>query len=384
MNAEASGSGDRATNPFSPTFGVSPPILAGRQQILSSFRRALDEGVGSPGRATLYLGGRGSGKTVLLNEIEDIASQHGWLTVSETASPGLVERLTTQRLPMAARRAFDHADPPARLTSISGFGFGLRWETSRETPQPGDLRAMLTALAGAMDQGRRGLLITIDEIQGAPKADLVELAVAVQHLFRERQPIAVAFGGLPAIIKDRLLDESVLTFLRRAERHVVGPVAVYQAADALRETAVQAGKRFDADAVETAAEASAGYPFMIQLIGYHVWQAASRSDTIGVNAVNEAIPEAERRLGSLVLEPALGDLSPNDRRFLLAMSLDSGPSKIGELARRLGFSSNQASQYRLRLLDSQMISSPARGLVDIAMPYLRSYLRTHGALGETL
>jgi len=123
---------------------------------------------------------------------------------------------------------------------------------------------------------------------------------------------------------------------------------------------------------------------MIQLIGYHAWRAALPSDTIDAAAVNDAIPEAETRLGTLVLEPALADLSPGDRRFLLAMSLDAGPSKIGELARRLDFSSNQTSQYRLRLLDSQMISSPARGIVDIAMPYLRSFLRTHGALGETL
>ena len=58
-----------AENPYSPTFGVSPPVLAGREAVLTSFHRALEEGVGSPGRATLYLGGRGSGKTVILNRL---------------------------------------------------------------------------------------------------------------------------------------------------------------------------------------------------------------------------------------------------------------------------------------------------------------------------
>jgi len=123
-------------------------------------------------------------------------------------------------------------------------------------------------------------------------------------------------------------------------------VEVFEAADALAQTAAGAGRVF--------------------------------------NAVQAAVLVAERRLGSLVLEPALGDLSPNDRRFLLAMSVDDGPSKIGELAKRLDVSSNQASQYRLRLLDTQMISSPSRGLVDFAMPYLRAHVRQHGALGESL
>ena len=82
-------------NPFRPSFGNSPPVLAGRDELIEQFAEALDNGPGAPGRATLYTGARGTGKTVMLNEVADIARQRGWLVIEETASPGVVTRLVT-------------------------------------------------------------------------------------------------------------------------------------------------------------------------------------------------------------------------------------------------------------------------------------------------
>ena len=88
-----------APNPFRPTFGTSPPLLVGREAQLDAFAASLEEGPGSPGRATVYTGARGVGKTVMLNAVEDLARQFGCLVVSETATPGLVDRLIRDGLP---------------------------------------------------------------------------------------------------------------------------------------------------------------------------------------------------------------------------------------------------------------------------------------------
>lgn len=56
--------------PSTPTFGASPPILAGRGELIEEFGGALEDGPGAPGRATIYSGARGTGKTVLLNAVE--------------------------------------------------------------------------------------------------------------------------------------------------------------------------------------------------------------------------------------------------------------------------------------------------------------------------
>jgi hypothetical protein len=56
----------------------------GREEEVDSFRDAIDEGPGSPARAILLTGARGTGKTVLLNTLEDTARQAGWLVASAT------------------------------------------------------------------------------------------------------------------------------------------------------------------------------------------------------------------------------------------------------------------------------------------------------------
>jgi hypothetical protein len=61
---------------------------------------------------------RGSGKTVLLNAMDDEARTQCWQVTSETAVPGLVTRLTRQRLVEIAHRiAADRH--PSRLRSVS-------------------------------------------------------------------------------------------------------------------------------------------------------------------------------------------------------------------------------------------------------------------------
>ena len=64
-------------NPFHPSFGVSPPLLVGRDSMIEDFVEGLEDGPGAAGRATLYTGARGSGKTVMLNAIEDRAKTFG-------------------------------------------------------------------------------------------------------------------------------------------------------------------------------------------------------------------------------------------------------------------------------------------------------------------
>ena len=56
-------------NPFRPSFGVSPRVLAGREDVIEEFDIGLDEGPGSPMRSVLVSGARGIGKTVLLGEL---------------------------------------------------------------------------------------------------------------------------------------------------------------------------------------------------------------------------------------------------------------------------------------------------------------------------
>ena len=245
-------------NPFKPSFGVSPPLLAGRDELIEEFSDALEDGPGSAGRATLFTGARGAGKTVMLNAIEDRAKSLGWIVVSETAARGLIERLTERRLPALLQR-FDPAAVRRRLTEVKApftSGGGVTWETIEAHVAQTDLRSQIELLTDLLAENGTGLLLTLDEIHRNQIDELRELATVVQHAFREERELAFVGAGLSAAISDVLNDE-VLTFLRRADRHHLGPVDLDEVRRALRDPIVAAGRQVGDDALAAMAEGTA-------------------------------------------------------------------------------------------------------------------------------
>lgn len=362
-------------NPFRPTFGNSPPVLAGRDEIIEQFAEALDNGPGAPGRATLYTGARGTGKTVMLNEAADVARQRGWLVIEETASAGFVTRLVTQHLPEILGDLDPHGRH-TRLKAVTGpLGIGaIAWDSTDRHVVAAGLRNQLELTCDLLADQSTGLLVTLDEVHTTHTADLRDLFTTVQHLFRNDRNVAIVAAGLPSAISN-LLNDDVLTFLRRADRHVLGPVAHDEVERALRETIEAAGRMIGLAACRRAANATGGYPFLIQLVGYHVWRQHADVRPITVADVDAGAVTALERMGSLVHEPALADLSNVDRNFLAMMAIDDGPSRISEIARRMGVELGYTSVYRQRLIDAQMIESAGHGLLRFTLPHMAEYLR---------
>jgi hypothetical protein len=194
-------------NPFSPTFGTSPRVVVGREQIVQRIAQALDNPF-DPARKTLFVASRGCGKTVLLNEAQMVARQRGWFVIQEDARRGLMGRIHGQ-----INDIIRSISPPPRrkLTSVQASGFGAAWENSGDQPQ--SLRTELRELAGRADGG---VMITIDEIHEVDRAELAALANDIQHLDRESVPIAVFFAGLPSAADEE--DPRRITFLARSWR----------------------------------------------------------------------------------------------------------------------------------------------------------------------
>ena len=366
-------------NPFHASFGVSPPLLVGRDELLEDFVEALEDGPGSAGRATLYTGARGAGKTVMLNAVEDRARERGWLIVSETATPGFVSRMTQQHLPRLLRD-FDPKAVQRRMSGVSApLNIGaLTWNTIEAHVVQAGLRNQLEMLTDLLAENRSGVLITLDEIHHNQIEELRELATVVQHAFRENRELAFAGAGLAASVSE-IVNDDVLTFLRRAERHTLGPVARADVERAFREPIQAAGRSIGDQALQIMVDGARGYPFMLQLVGAQTWRLNPDAAEITVDDATRGVTRARRRLGALIHEPALSAASDIGKSFLLAMAQDDGPSKMADIQQHLGVDVNYASQYRLRLIAAELIYPTRRGYVDFALPYLREYLRQHSA-----
>jgi len=366
-------------NPFHASFGVSPPLLVGRDAVLEDFVEALDDGPGSAGRATLYTGARGAGKTVMLNAVEDRAKERGWLVISETATPGFVGRITQQHLPRLLRE-FDPNAVGRRMTGVTApLNVGaLAWETIEAHVVRAGLRNQLELLTDLLVEHGTGVLITLDEIHQNQIEELREMAATVQHAFREGRELAFAGAGLAASVSD-VVNDGVLTFLRRAERHALGPVPRPDVERAFRQPIEASGRSIGADALQIMVDGAGGYPFLLQLVGAQTWRLHPAAAEITVDDATLGVVRARRRLGALIHEPALTVASDMDRAFLLAMAQDDGPAKMADIQQRLNVDATYASQYRLRLMAAELIYPTRRGYVDFALPFLREYLREHSA-----
>lgn len=90
-------------------------------------------------------------------------------------------------------------------------------------------------------------------------------------------------AGLPSAFSD-LLNDDVLTCLRRATREDLRDVALDDVRETMAQTIADYGRTITDTALTAAAVATGGYPFMIQLVGYHCWRKAD-GDVIDEAAV---------------------------------------------------------------------------------------------------
>ena len=356
----------KQTNPFKPTAGAEPPILAGRERVIDDFTDGLDEGPGAPGRLMRITGPRGSGKTVLLTELGDIARDRGWLVVDATAQKGLCGELVERMSPKSLATELSADIDLGVLKAHAGMSSADRSRGFREA---------LTEASGHRPE--TGVMVTVDEAQNADLADMTEIATSVQHLIREKRNVAFVFAGITTGVLD-FINDSALTFLRRAKAEELAAIPIRDVKAALKKTFEDTGLTIDGDCLEKAAEATNGYAFMIQLVGYHVWRLAGRhageSPAVKAEDVAAGVREAFADYDEAVIVPALAGLSERAMLFLIEMAKAGGSASTGRIAEKLGVPPTSLSSARRTLLSRQVIESPARGRVRFSVPRLKEYL----------
>ena len=169
------------------------------------------------------------------------------------------------------------------------------------------------------------------------------------------------------------------TFLRRAYPEELDTIPMDEVEAVFKATFEKNGVRIDEDALATAAESTAGYAYLIQLVGYNVWRAAQvragmEFDAISAGDVDKGVAAARREFERTVLETAVAHLSKTAMEYLVAMAEDALASSTGEIASRLGVSASSLSAARKLLISRQIIEPTARGYVGFSIPFMKEYL----------
>ncbi|HET7385989.1 MAG TPA: ATP-binding protein [Nocardioidaceae bacterium] len=364
----------RVPNPYRPGFNQTPTALAGREGVLAAFREALDVAAldARTPRPLLLTGGRGVGKTVVMGEAAVMAAtDYGWLTVPvevrprSSFTPQLVERLSIARDLYAQAPAGRDVEVVSTKVRAAVLGLGAEVELRRRThpasTTAGELDAALAGAVEAAEAHSAGLVVTLDEIHLAERAELADLAATLQQRVPDGWPLVVVMAGLPSMREPR----RAVTYLERGEWHVLGPLDPAASRTALERPAIAAGRPLSAAAADLLVDASGGYPYAIQVLGHHAWRTSAHSDGIDVRHARAAVAAGQRDLEAGLYAVRWQDASPREREYLLALaklsSEDVDATSAG-VARRLGRAPSDVSYLRDRLVKKGTLFADGRRL----------------------
>ena len=385
---------DPVSNPYAPGAGNQPPELAGRKEILERTKTTLARvKAGKSAKSFMLVGLRGVGKTVLLNKIEEIAEESGYIAV-------LLETPENKNLPELLiphlRKILFRLDNKEKVNEIVKRGMmvlksfanavkvsvgevevGLNIEPERGIADSGDIETDLPDLFQAIGEAARSrstsVAIIIDELQYVPEKEFSALIMAMHRVSQKQLPIILIGAGLPQLVG--LAGKSKSYAERLFDYPKVDALSRVDAILAIVEPARREGVDFTSEALSRAVELTQGYPYFLQEWGYHTWNAAVKSP-IGLQDVVLATDSATRSLDESFFRVRFDRLTPREKDYLFAMAkLGSGPHRSGDISSELGVTVESIAPVRSSLIKKGMVYSPAHGDTAFTVPMFDQYLK---------
>jgi hypothetical protein len=383
---------DPLKNPFSPGAGSRPPELAGREEVLRSANIALQRVIqGRSAQSQIFLGLRGTGKTVLLNEVLSLAEVAGYLTsfVETPENRKLADLLYPQMRQALRKLSAIEGAKAAAITALRALrGFASVFKISLGDveigveAEPGvadsgdlenDLAEMFEAIGKAAQAAGKGWVLLIDEVQYLGDDELAAVIVAVHRMSQRNLPVMVFAGGLPQIA--RLSGDAKSYSERLFVFPAIGPLDDEAARIAIEKPLRDEGVGIDEHALSLILKKTSGYPFFLQEWGHHAWDSAPASP-ITRHDVEVASTQALSRLDHGFFRVRFDRLTKAEVDYVKAMaSLGPGPYKVNEVALALNKEQNSLGPRRASIIRKGMIYSPSYGDIDFTVPLFDDFLR---------
>jgi hypothetical protein len=379
-------------NPYNPGAGTRPPALVGRDAEITAMDVALQRMLrGSNGRSQMLTGLRGVGKTVLLNEFEDLSAGRGFfhehIEVSEEGS-------LAPRIASALRRVLLSMDAKKRIGEAARRALGVLKAFTLKIPDGPELGIDVDAVAGPADSGDlatdlaglfvevgevarahgTGVLLTIDELHYVDSATMTALIVGLHRASQLTLPITGAGAGLPTLVavtgEAKTYAERMFTYPQ------IGSLTREQAIDALQTPATDEGVHWSSDALERVLDITDCFPYFLQQFGQQAWDIADGPSTINVTDVERSNPVVTAQLDDGFFRVRTGATSDSERAFLRAMAeLGSGPCRTSDVASLLGKRPQGVGPVRESLLKKALCYSPRYGEIAFTVPLFDEYMR---------
>jgi hypothetical protein len=383
---------DQVENPYNPGAGTRPPALVGRDGEIDAMDVTLQRLLlGSNGRSQLLTGLRGVGKTVLLNEFEDLAEARGYfhehIEISEDgnlASP----------LASALRRVLLAMDAKRRIGAMARRALGVLKAFTLQIPDGPELSIDVDVVFGPADSGdlatdlaglfveigevaqahHTGIMLTIDELHYVDLPTFTALIVGLHRAAQRRLPITIAGAGLPSLAT--LTGEAKTYAERMFMLPHMGSLTEEQAIEALQAPAQDAGVRWTDDALTQVLVMTECFPYFLQEFGKRAWDLADGPREITLDDVGRSIPLVVAELDDGFFRVRTGKTTDSERSYMRAMAeVGTGPVRSSDVAKALGKTAGSLGPVRDQLIKRAICYSPRWGEIAFTVPLFDQFMR---------
>jgi len=345
-----------------------------------------------PEKSMLLTGLRGVGKTVLLNEIERMARNEGYQTISveshENRAFGSLIAPHLWKLLFELDRAAGFGNRVRRGLSVlrsfisalkitvNDVTIGLDIDPERGSADSGDLEIdlpnLFVAIAEAAEERGSAIAVLVDEVQYLSTKELSALIMAMHKIQQRQLPLILIGAGLPVL--PALAGDSKSYAERLFSFPDIGALSEPDAIRALKEPALVEGVVFEQLALEEIYRLTKGYPYFLQEWGYQSWNQAEGSP-ITLLTIQKTTETVIKRLDKNFFRVRYDRLIPSEKIFLREMAkLGSGPYKTGDIANLLKRTTSSLAPVRAKLMKKGMIYSTAHGELDFTVPLFDEFM----------
>ncbi len=374
------------SNPFSPIFGGKPDVFFGRERVLNLFEHAMID-VGSDDRAIFITGTRGSGKTALLEQLSIRATSQKRRVIDL----GPENTISQMLYALVGYDEVTKAVSPQANVSIMGIGGGISAGSVSKTDYLGKEKLQQILLEACLNH-KKGMLVTIDEIQKLPMGDVSAICNAFQMVSRKGYDVMLDVAGLPYAYS-KVIKHEGCTYLRRATHEELGLFTWEETANSFNKVFSKInGLSIDPQIIDKLNKACYGHPYLMQLLGYHLIlhindHTSGNKHRVTDEEAKTAIKNARFAYEQRALKPLMEEIPKSEKTYLEKMSESLDADRLADtadIAKGLGVSQNKLSKARAYLIDHGIIAAPEHGKVMFCVPYLADYVKKGEVLSDAV
>ena len=387
-------------NPYRPGAGTKPLLIAGRNTEVEK-AHSLFKSVkfGAPQRSLMLYGLRGVGKTVLLNEMERISEDEGYISEHLEMSENDDFRRVIAK---AARKCLLKVDRIENLKDKALRALGILKAFSLAVPDGPELRIDVEAAVGIGDSGDldsdlvdlfvalgdaakeegKYICFFIDEVQYLSEEAVSGLIASSHRISQKTLPVVFVCAGLPQVAA---LSGDAKSYAERLFDFIpIGPLTHGADEEALVGPAQQFGVSYEPEAKNAILAETKGYPYFLQEFGSYAWNEAANM-LITKEEVESSNRKAIEALDRSFFKVRMDRATGAEKKFMKAMSsLGKGPYKSSDVAAKLNKQVQSIGPVRATLISKGFVYSPQYGEVDFTVPLYDEYLRRNFDLSEFL